>query len=212
MATDERSDAELLAAHVDGDPLAFTELVRRHKDRLWSVAMRTVGDPEEASDALQDALISAYRRAETFRGDSAVTTWLHRIVVNAALDRMRRRAVRPWVPLPNEGDGEGVGDRSLLADRRALTDPHDAMAARELSLEIEQALATLPHDQRAAVVLVDIEGWSVDEAAGMLKCPSGTVKSRCFRGRAKLAQTLAHLRNPDSDRIVTLHDDLGGEQ
>ena len=74
MATDERSDAELLAAHVDGDPMAFTELVRRHKDRLWSVALRTVGDPEEASDALQDALISAYRRAETFRGESAVTT------------------------------------------------------------------------------------------------------------------------------------------
>ena len=212
MATDERSDAELLAAHVAGDPLAFTELVRRHKDRLWSVALRTVGDPEEASDALQDALISAYRRAETFRGDSAVTTWLHRIVVNAALDRMRRRAVRPWVPLPHEGDSEGVGDRSQLADRRALTDPYDAIAARELSLEIEQALATLPHDQRAAIVLVDIEGWSVDEAAGMLQCPSGTVKSRCFRGRAKLAQTLAHLRNPDSDRIVTLHDDLGGEQ
>jgi RNA polymerase sigma-70 factor (ECF subfamily) len=212
VAPDERSDAELLAAHVDGDPLAFTELVRRHKDRLWSVAMRTVGDPEEASDALQDALISAYRRAETFRGDSAVTTWLHRIVVNAALDRMRRRAVRPWVPLPNEGDGEGVGDRSLLADRRALTDPHDAMTARELSMEIDQALAMLPPDQRAAIVLVDIEGWSVDEAARMLECPPGTVKSRCFRGRAKLAQTLAHLRNPDSNRIVTLHDDLGGEQ
>jgi len=86
------------------------------------------------------------------------------------------------------------------------------MAARELSLEIEQALATLPHDQRAAIVLVDIEGWSVDDAARMLECPPGTVKSRCFRGRAKLAQTLAHLRNPDSDRTVTLHDDLGGEQ
>jgi RNA polymerase sigma-70 factor (ECF subfamily) len=86
------------------------------------------------------------------------------------------------------------------------------MAARELSLEIEQALATLPPDQRAAIVLVDIEGWSVDEAAGILQCPAGTVKSRCFRGRAKLAQTLAHLRNPDSDRIVTLDDDKGGEQ
>lgn len=209
MSTDERSDAELLAAHVEGDPLAFTEIVRRHKDRLWSVALRTTGDPEEASDALQDALISAYRRADSFRGDSAVTTWLHRIVVNASLDRMRRRAVRPWVPLPEEG--EDSGDRAAMADRRALTDPHDAMAAREVSLEIEQALALLPPDQRAAVVLVDIEGWSVEEAAAMLECPTGTVKSRCFRGRAKLASSLAHLRNPDGDRSVTRSDESGGE-
>ena len=92
--TEQRSDADLLAAHVAGDPTAFEEIVRRHRDRLWSVALRTTGDPEEASDALQDALISAYRRADQFRGDSAVTTWLHRIVVNASLDRLRRRTVR----------------------------------------------------------------------------------------------------------------------
>ena len=67
----------------------------RHRDRLWAVAIRTLGDPEEAADALQDAMISAFRRASSFRGDSAVTTWLHRIVVNACLDRLRRRAARP---------------------------------------------------------------------------------------------------------------------
>ena len=88
----EATDAELLAAHVSGDPYAFGELVARHRDRLWSVALRTTSDPEEASDALQDALISAFRRADQFRGDSAVTTWLHRIVVNASLDRLRRKA------------------------------------------------------------------------------------------------------------------------
>jgi RNA polymerase sigma-70 factor, ECF subfamily len=81
IQADPRSDAELLGAHVGGDPTAFEELVRRHRDRLWAVALRTTGDPEEAADALQDAMLSAFRRAEQFRGDSAVTTWLHRIVV-----------------------------------------------------------------------------------------------------------------------------------
>src|SRR5229473_6757200 len=95
------SDQELLRRHVAGDAEAFGELFRRHRDRLWAVALRTVCDPDEAADALQDAMLSAFRRAGDFRGDSAVTTWLHRIVVNACLDRMRRRAARPAV---SEGD------------------------------------------------------------------------------------------------------------
>src|SRR4051812_40041555 len=95
-----RDDISLLRAHASGDPNAFTELVRRHRDRLWAVALRTLGDREEAADALQDALLSAFRAANNFRGESAVTTWMHRIVVNACLDRIRRRQARPTVPLP----------------------------------------------------------------------------------------------------------------
>ena len=87
---DQRPDAELLAAHAAGDPSAFATLVHRHRDRLWAVALRTTGDPDEAADALQDALLKAHRSAASFRGDAQVTTWLHRIVVNACLDRMRR--------------------------------------------------------------------------------------------------------------------------
>ena len=203
------TDADLLASHCAGDPDAFAELVKRHRDRLWAVALRTTGDPEEAADAVQDALISAYRRADQFRGDAAVTTWLHRIVVNASLDRMRRRAVRPWVPLPEES-GE-AGPRSVLADEAALADPRDAMEARETSLEIQAALAELPPDQRAAIVLVDLEGYSVEEAAQILECPTGTVKSRCFRGRAKLAERLRHLRNPPREGAVRTPDSEGGE-
>ena len=194
------SDADLLAAHVAGDPAAFEELVRRHRDRLWAVAMRTTGDPEEASDALQDALISAYRRAEQFRGDSAVTTWLHRIVVNASLDRLRRRAVRTASPLPDDNDA---------LPGAVVADPVDHMDRREIQLVVTQALAELPEDQRAAVLLVDVEGWSVEDAARMLDCPEGTVKSRCFRGRAKLAKSLAFLRNLDQTGPVTTAE--GGE-
>lgn len=194
-----RTDAELLASHCAGDADAFAEIVRRHKDRLWAVALRTTGNPEEASDALQDALISAYRRADSFRGDSAVTTWLHRIVVNASLDRLRRRSVRAWVPLPDEGAGESP---ATLVDDSRLADPRAAAESSETVREVRAALDTLPPDQRAAIVLVDLEGWSVEEAAQALDCPVGTVKSRCFRGRAKLAERLAHLRNPDAPGAV----------
>lgn len=179
------SDADLIAAHAAGDPHAFSELVRRHRDRMWAVALRTLRDPEEAADALQEAFISAFRAASSFRAESQVTTWLHRIVVNACLDRVRRRQSRPTVPLPEAGPGEPAV-------------PRDAMAERETRLAVRDALAELPEEQRAAIVLVDVEGYSVAETAQLLGVAEGTVKSRCARGRAKLAKLLGHLRNPDA--------------
>jgi RNA polymerase sigma-70 factor (ECF subfamily) len=186
-AEGEPSDAELLRRHGDGDGDAFGDLVRRHRDRLWAVALRTLGEPEDAADAVQEALVSAFRASRApaggagagpaaFRGEAAVSTWLHRIVVNACIDRTRRRAARPTEPLPE----------TEPADRRP-----DQFAARDTALDVSALLRLLPADQRAALVLVDMYGWAVDEAALVLDCPSGTVKSRCARGRARLA---AHLR------------------
>jgi RNA polymerase sigma-70 factor (ECF subfamily) len=192
-ALQDLTDRELLAAHINQDPQAFNVLISRHKDRLWSVALRTTSDPEEASDALQDALISAYRRAEQYRGDAAVTTWLHRIVVNASLDRLRRKSVRPTTTLPDHYENSSVE----IADNR------DYFSERETMMEISAALAELPLDQREAVVLLDIEGYSIEDAAIELNCPPGTVKSRSSRGRAKLAQRLAYLRNQDPAASVT---------
>lgn len=182
-------DAALLARHVDGDHDAFAELVARHRDRLWAVALRTLGDPDDAADALQDALLRAFRRAETFRGEAAVTTWLHRVVVNACLDQLRRRRARPIDPV------DPLQDSALADDHRgydhAAGDPEAAALAAERRRQVLAALATLPMDQRAALVLVDMQGWSVHDAAGVLDCPVGTVKSRCSRGRARLAPLLA---------------------
>ncbi|WP_269204808.1 sigma factor, partial [Motilibacter deserti] len=120
----EASDAELLERHRAGDPEAFGEVVRRHRNRLWAVALRTLGDPEEAADGVQDALVSAFRAGRGtsgggYRGDAAVTTWLHRVVVNACLDRARRRRVRDAVPLPVGESGEDL-----------LPAPGDAVAER----------------------------------------------------------------------------------
>jgi RNA polymerase sigma-70 factor, ECF subfamily len=171
---DGRDDATLLAAHVAGDADAFAVLVRRHRDRLWAVALRTMRDPGEAADALQDALLSAFRNAAGYRGDAAVTTWLHRVVVNACLDRMRRRAVRPAAPL---------GDTDVPTGR----DEHSALESR---LVIQAALARLPDAQRVAIVLVDLQDLSVTEAAAFLGVAEGTIKSRCSRGRLALARLL----------------------
>ena len=94
------SDAELLAAHCAGDPDAFEQLAGRHSRELWAIALRTLGDPDDAADAVQEALVSAYRRAAMFRGDAAVRTWLRRIVVNTCIDRIRHERVRPTEPWP----------------------------------------------------------------------------------------------------------------
>ncbi len=181
------TDAELLRAHVEGDPVAFAELVRRHRDRLWAVALRTIGDREEAADAVQDALLSAHRAAARFRGDSAVTTWLHRIVVNSCLDRIRRRQAHPTVPLP---DGRTAEDGGLGAG----PEPAAPAADHDTALVVRAALADLPVDQRAALVLVDVQGYAVAEAAEILGVAEGTIKSRCARGRARMAVALKHLK------------------
>ena len=108
MTRDGDDDRALLTRHAAGDTEAFALLVTRHRDRLWRVALRTLGNPDDAADAVQDALVSAYRSAAGFRGDSAVTTWLHRIVVNACLDLARKRAARPVVPLPEQPTADPV--------------------------------------------------------------------------------------------------------
>lgn len=199
-AQGEPDDRALLAAHVAGDPDAFGRLFARHRDRLWAIALRTTGDPEEAADALQDGLVSAFRRADSFRGDAAVTTWLHRIVVNACLDLLRRKGVRRAVALPDDLE-ESVGHGSLATStaHRGSTpsetaDPVDVVLDSEQRRIVLAALTELAPDQRAALVLVDMQGCSVEEAARILDCAPGTVKSRCSRGRRRLAPLLAGLR------------------
>lgn len=181
------TDADLLHAHVDGDAEAFSTLVHRHQDRLWAVALRVMGSPDDAADALQDAYVAAFRRAGTFRGDSLVTTWLHRVVVNACLDRLRRAKVRAADPLPDDLDRVEVLGTEPAPDPLEERERHDAVVA---------ALGTLNPDQRAALVLVDMQGYRVEEAARVLGCAPGTVKSRCARGRARLVPLLGHLRDP----------------
>ncbi|TRW89218.1 RNA polymerase sigma factor SigM [Mycolicibacterium sp. 018/SC-01/001] len=177
-----RTDAELLAAHVAGDPYAFEELFYRHHRQLYRLATLTSPNPEDAADALQDALLAAHRTAENFRHDSAVSSWLHRIVVNACLDRLRRNKFR---------------DHAELDEQWACgTDPTRHV---DTAIVVERALQTLPVEQRAAVVAVDMQGYSVADTARLLGVPEGTVKSRCARARSKLAAALSVLATDHMD-------------
>jgi RNA polymerase sigma-70 factor (ECF subfamily) len=126
---------------------------------------------------VQDALVSAFRSAASFRGDAKVSTWLHRIVVNACIDLVRRRQGRPTVPLPIDEAGPIAPDQLTASDR---------------ATDVAAALSGLPVEQAAAIVLVDALGYPVEEAARILEAPTGTVKSRCARGRARLAVLLGH--------------------
>jgi RNA polymerase sigma-70 factor (ECF subfamily) len=192
---DERSDRDLLRAHVDGDAEAFGVLFSRHRDRLWAVALRTMGNPEDAADGLQDGMIAAFRRAGSYRGEAAVTTWLHRVVVNACLDRIRAAKIRRLEALPDDVEDRGT----LVATAEHDDRPEEAAEDAERRRRVLAALATLPPEQRAALVLVDMEGYPVAEVAEMLGCAEGTVKSRCSRGRTRLAALLHDLHQPPGD-------------
>jgi RNA polymerase sigma-70 factor (ECF subfamily) len=200
LAPGEPSDAILLRRHADGDLDAFGLLFKRHSGRLWAVALRITCDPDDAADALQEAMISAFRRAGDFRGESAVTTWLHRIVVNASLDLLRRRSARPvsW-----SGDPDDL----------PVAEPPHSLSSTDSRLDVDAALRTLPPPQRAALVLVDMLGYSVADTSAILGVSEGTVKSRCARGRAKLLPHLSHLRSDYADgRNQTVADGVPSEQ
>jgi RNA polymerase sigma-70 factor (ECF subfamily) len=179
----ELTDRELLSAHCAGDPDAFGEIFRRHRDRMWAVALRTTRDPEVAADAVQEAFIAAFRRADSFRGEAAVTTWLHRIVVNSCLDRLRR--TKPTVALPD-------------ADQNDMADIHDHHHSVDVRVDVQRALGQLPEGQRMALVLVDMHGLSIAEAASVLGVAEGTIKSRCARGRAAMVPLLGLSPTPDN--------------
>lgn len=173
------SDSELLARAASGDHEAFTEVMRLHEDRVFSVCLRIMGDRERALDAVQDTFLTVFRKARQFKGKSAVGTWIYRIAVNTCYDQLRKAKRRPSEPLPDHHDP---------ADEMA----QDAVDAAGVRPDIEAALARIPQEFRAAVVLSDMEGMPLPEIAEVLGVPVGTVKSRVFRARRLLAELLGN--------------------
>ena len=175
--TTSAQEADLLARVVAGDHEAFTEVMQTHEDRVFSVCLRIMGDRERALDATQETFLTVFRKAGQFQGRSALGTWIYRIAVNRCYDDLRKAKRDRSEPLTEYLDP---------SDPAAV----DAVDAAGIRPELEQALMSLPPDFRAAVVLSDIEGFSVAEAANVLGVPTGTVKSRVFRGRRLLAERL----------------------
>jgi RNA polymerase sigma-70 factor (ECF subfamily) len=182
----ERSDRELLAAFVDGDETSFEALMRRHEDRIFALALRITGDRGDALEATQETFISLWRRAESFRGQSEVGTWLYRIGINAARDQVRRRRRFPEL-------AEGAGDDAVDASEGQRSGLDDAVAER---IDLARALAALPADYRDAVVMHDLGGLPYEAIATATGVALGTVKSRISRGRRLLARALEQASGP----------------
>jgi RNA polymerase sigma-70 factor (ECF subfamily) len=163
-----------------GDRAAFEELVRRHQDRVFAVARGVVRHTEDAEDVAQETFIAVLRHLGTFQEGSQFTTWLHRITLRKAYDHARRR-------VPEAADPTGPAIATLAAHD---TDPNATNLART---DLLPAIADLDQGFRDAVLLVDVAGLGVDEAAAALGVAPGTVKSRVFRARATLAQRLGTL-------------------
>lgn len=179
------AESRALEAAQHGDAAAFNELVLMYQTSVFNVALRTLGHPEDAADAAQEAFLAAYRALGEFRGGS-FKSWLLRITVNTCYDLLRRKQRRPStsldVILEESGEQTTFADRSVGPERAALS--------AETVASIEQGLLMLPDDQRTIVVLCDIQGLSYEEAADVEGVALGTVKSRLSRARARLRQFL----------------------
>ena len=190
-------DEELFAAAARGDATTFDVLVRRHTTRMHRVAVRIVGDPAEAEDVVQEAWISAWRSLAGFRGDSAPSTWLFRVVTNAALMHLRRR--RPTVPLDAEHHaGTGAPESSAAARRGevagARDDPETAALRTEQIDAALRAISTLEPSQRVPLVLRELEGMSYEEMAELLGVGVPALRSRVYRAKTMLLARLRELR------------------
>lgn len=175
-------DEALLERARRGDRDAFTLLVERHQDALYTMALRVVGRPADAADVVQETFLRAYVNLPKLRG-LTVRAWLFRVAVNAAHDVQRRLARRPSDPLE---DGAG----NLIDFPDTSPGPEERSLSRERVVAVRDALAELPEEFRAAVVLRDINDLSYEEVAAVLRVPLGTVKSRINRGRLLLARGL----------------------
>lgn len=179
-------EPSLIQQAQSGDVDAYNTLVLHYQDAVYNVAFRIMGETGSASDATQEAFISAYKAIRNFRGGK-FKSWLMRIVTNACYDELRRRKRRPQSSL-DELTEENESSPLLVSD--TVPNPEAHQASRELVRAIEICLKALPDDQRTAAVLRDIEGYDYREIASIMASSIGTVKSRISRARAKLRECL----------------------
>lgn len=187
----ELDDLQLVRKSREGRKDAFGELVTRYQDRVYNLVLRLTGNPDDASEAAQEAFLKAWRALDAFRGDSAFYTWLFRIAVNEARTRQRSRLARPAALSLNGGGKDGGEERTTPAPASNAPDPADEAARAEDRRLVEDGLRRLDSEQREIIVLRDIEGRDYDEIADVLGCPRGTVKSRLHRARSALRDLLA---------------------
>lgn len=181
-------DIDLIGRYLRGEVEAFDELMRAHQDRVFGICLRMLRDREAALDVAQETFLTVFRKADKFKAEAAFSTWLYRVTMNTCYDYLRRTKRRQADSLP-----EGLDPVDPQAS--------DPLISAELRPDIEAALAQIPEEFRSAIVLVDLQGLSIDQTAEILGAPSGTVKSRVFRGRRLLAELLGNHRGPSGHQI-----------
>ncbi|MBI5832401.1 MAG: sigma-70 family RNA polymerase sigma factor [Armatimonadetes bacterium] len=188
------SDADMIARCRRGDRDAFDLLVDRYQSKVYNLAYRLLGDPDEASDVAQEAFLRIYRGLQSFQGGSALTTWVYRIVHNLCLDEMKKKRRRPQIvtdPADTDEGGEPLIDR--LSDQS--DEPEGQILGDERAAAVRAAVYRMKSHHRDVLVLYDLEGFSYNEIADMLKTNVGTVKSRLNRARLALAKELEQDRH-----------------
>jgi len=182
-----------------GDRAAFQTLFERYHRRAFAIAIGVVKRPEDALDVVQDAFIKVHKHIGNFQGTSSFYTWLYRIVMNLAIDHIRKaRKVTEWGDDVQRDDDAGDG---TLVPHMPDENPSKAVVRRELSAKINAALATLPEYHRAVILLREVEGMSYEEMAQVLDVPKGTIMSRLFHARRKLQEQLQPYLEGDLDIV-----------
>lgn len=186
-------DEVLVKAAQQGDMASFEELVARHRDKMYARAFSIVRNEEEAMDLSQEAWIKAWQRLRQFEGESSFTTWLTRITINLCLDQLRRNQRFRTDPLPESQDDPAAWERLLPP---VWTNPTERLERHEIRQRIDEAMAQLSEAHRTVLILHEFEGLEYKEIAEHVGISIGTVMSRLFYARRRLAQLLAGLRNP----------------
>jgi len=188
-------DAALVKRAQGGDKNAFGELVKRHERKVYALAFRFMRNKEDAADVMQETFLQAYKKILSFEGKSAFSTWLYRIAVNFCLMKKRKKTLKyVSVDKPVESASGEEDIKRELVDW--TTDPMALADKKEVRIKIENALSELPDEYREIVVLRDMDGFSNDEVADMLKISLSAVKSRLHRGRMYLRKGLSeYFRN-----------------
>lgn len=188
------NDTRLLVKRAQNNDLsAFEELVRLYQNKVFSLCVHLSGDRDDAQDLAQEAFIRAYRAIGNFRNEADFGTWMHRITVNVWLNFRRKNSGRQTLSLDEPYQGEGGGEIRRDVAAGADSDPLQALEEKEFHGLVRQALALLSEEHRTVLVLREIEGYSYEEAARMLGCSLGTVKSRLSRAREVLRRIMTEL-------------------
>jgi RNA polymerase sigma-70 factor (ECF subfamily) len=185
------SDEQLVKAAKDGDMAAFEELVARHRDKIYARAFSMMRNEDEALDLSQEAWVKSWQRLKQFQGDSSFGTWMTRIVINLCLDQLRRRKRQRTESIEEMDEETGGVERQMPV---VIVNPTERLERGELRKKIDQALSQLSHEHRTVLVLHEFEEMEYKEIARTMACSIGTVMSRLFYARRKMAALLANLK------------------